>query len=76
MSLSKCRSAMSLSENRSAMSLSGGLMTSIGEEFFFKVDSIPGVNHLREMQYQIVIDIALWTDTVVQMYVHNSYTKQ
>ena len=57
---------------------SGVLMKSIGAEFL-RQDALPGVNHMRGMQYQIVVNIALWpelTNTVVQICVHNSYTKQ
>ena len=33
---------------------SGVLMKSIGEEFL-RPDALPGVNHMRGMQYQIVL---------------------
>ena len=36
----------------------GVLMKSIGAEFL-RPDAIPGVNHMHEMQYQIVIHIIL-----------------
>ena len=53
-------------------------MKSIGAEFLL-LDVLPGVNLMHGMQYQIVLYIRFWpelTNTVVQMCVHNSYTKQ
>ena len=52
-------------------------MKSIGAEFL-RPDVLPGVNHMCGMQYSIVLNIAFWlglTNTVVQICVHNSYTK-
>ena len=37
---------------------SGGLMKSIGAEFFLRPYAVPGINHMRGMQYQIVLNIA------------------
>ena len=36
---------------------SGVLMKSIGAEFL-RLDALPGVNHMRGMQYKIVLNIA------------------
>ena len=53
-------------------------MKSIGA-VFLRLDAIPGVNHMRGMHYQIVRKILNFfrnsTKTVVQICVHNSYTK-
>ena len=40
---------------------SGLLMKSIGAEFL-RPDALPGVNHMRGMQYQIVINIIFWPE--------------
>ena len=53
-------------------------MKSIGA-MFLRLDALPDVNHMRAMQYQIVLNIIFWpeiTNTVVQNCVYNSYTKQ
>ena len=54
----------------------GVLMKSIGAEIL-RPDALPGINHMRGMQYHIVLNITCRnsTTTVVQMCVHNSYTK-
>ena len=40
-------------------------------------DALPDVNHMCGMQYQIVLNIILMpANTVVQICVYNSYTKQ
>ena len=39
---------------------SGVLMKSIGTEFL-RPDAIPGINHMRGMQYQIVLNIVFCT---------------
>ena len=44
---------------------------------FIRPDALPGVNHMRWMQYQIVLNIRLCPElnnTVVQIYVHNYCT--
>ena len=51
---------------------SGVLMKSIGSEFL-RPDALPSLNHMRGMQYQIVLNITFWS---VQICVHISYTKQ
>ena len=46
---------------------------------FLQPDALPDVNHMRGMQYQIVLNIILMpeiTNTVVHICVYNSYTKQ
>ena len=40
---------------------SGVSMKSIGTEFL-GLDALPGVNHMRGMQYQIVINITFWPE--------------
>ena len=54
------------------------LMKSIGA-IFLRPDTLPDVNHMRGMQYQIVLHIIFLTEitnTVVQIFVYNFYTKQ
>ena len=36
-------------------------MKSIGA-VFLQLDALPGVNHMRGMQYQIVINITFWPE--------------
>ena len=53
-------------------------MKSIGAAFL-RPDALPDVNHMRGMQYQKVLNITFQpevTNTVVQICVYNSYTKQ
>ena len=40
---------------------SGVLMKSIGADFW-RPDALPGVNHMRGMQYQIVLNIRYWPE--------------
>ena len=49
---------------------SGVLMKSIGVEFL-QLDALPGINHMRGMQYQIVLNIAFCPE----LSQYNSYTK-
>ena len=51
-------------------------MKSVGAEFL-RPDAFPGVNHKHGMQYQIVLNYSggKSTNTVVQMCLYNSYTK-
>ena len=54
------------------------ILKSIGAGFL-RPDALPDVNHMRGMQYQIVLNIIFLqeiTNTVVQICVYNSYTKQ
>ena len=43
---------------------------------FLRPDALPGVNHMRGMQYQIVLNMTFWpelsTNTVVQICVYNT----
>ena len=50
---------------------SGVLMKSIGAGFL-RPDVLPGIKHMRVMQYQTVLNITLCPE---QIYVHNFYTK-
>ena len=52
-------------------------MKSIGA-VFLRPDALPDVTHMCGMQYQIVLNITFLpeTNTVVQICVYNSYTKQ
>ena len=49
-------------------------MQSIGAAYL-RPDTLPGVNHVRGVLYQIVINIT-FSLKVVQICVYNSYTKQ
>ena len=52
-------------------------MKSIGAEFL-RPDALPGVNHMRVIQYSIVLNIAFrpeLNNIVVEIRVHNPYTK-
>ena len=40
----------------------GVLIKSIGAAFFLRPDALPDVNHMRGMQYQIVLNIILWSE--------------
>ena len=53
-------------------------MKSIGAEFL-QPNALPDVNHMHGMLYQIVLNNPLGqnsTNTVIQICVHNSYTRQ
>ena len=41
---------------------SGVLMKSIGAELFLRLDALPDVNHMRGIQYQIVLNIIFWPE--------------
>ena len=52
------------------------LMKSIGA-VFLRPDAFPDVNHMRGMQYKIVLNIIFLPEiTAVQICVYNFYTKQ
>ena len=42
-------------------------MKSIGAEFL-RPDALPGVNHMREIQYQIILNITFWPE-LIQLYI-------
>ena len=53
-------------------------MKSIGAAVL-RPDALPDVNHMRGMQYQIVLNIIFWpeiNENSVQICVYNSYTNR
>ena len=42
-------------------------MKSIGAELL-QPDALPGVNHMRGMQFKIVLNITVWPDLLIELY--------